>query len=85
MELSLVWRWIRFGGAWKNINELEVWKWLGGDFDLQKSMVRKIIMEEFEILRQRAEDRLLMWSQKKVELEVEREKSKRDRFSETRL
>ena len=46
MELSLVWSWIRFDGAWKNINELDLWKWLGGDFDLQNSMVRKIILEE---------------------------------------
>ena len=63
--------------AWKSIKELEAWKWLGGDLDLQKSMVRRIRMEEEEILRQRAEDRLLMRIQKKVELELEREKSKK--------
>ena len=56
--------------AWKSIKELEAWKWLGGDLDLQKSMVRRIRMEEEEILRQRAEDRLLMRIQKKVELEL---------------
>ena len=56
--------------AWKSIKELEAWKWLGGDLELQKSMVRRIRMEEEEILRQRAEDRLLMRIQKKVELEL---------------